>query len=149
MAVLIEGVCLLLRCDAVERHYPGGVPALAAACTAEAVCADDDLMSLTFDDFDAAEEYLAELEQYGLRHLVDGMAGDAVLADPHIGPVSPCAWAEYSQAVVSADPQQRVAVCTMPGSEVATLCVPVGWRIAGSRSESLALADDDDDDDDG
>ncbi|HET8935015.1 MAG TPA: hypothetical protein VFN67_16315 [Polyangiales bacterium] len=147
MAVLIEGVCLLLRCDAVERLYPGGVKALASSCTAEAVCADEELMSLTFDDSDAAEDYLAELEQYGFRHLVHDLAIDAVLADPHLGPISPCGWADYGQVTIESDPNKRVAVCSMPGAEVSDLCVPRGWRFKGSRSEALALAQDDDDDD--
>lgn len=141
MAVLVEGVCLLLRCDAVTRLYPGGVAALAEACTADAVCADDELMALTFQDSDAAEDYLAELEQYGFRHLVNDMAVDAVLADPHIGPISPCGWAEYGQATVDSDPTRRVALCAMPGTDVDELCVPKGWRFRGSLSEALALAD--------
>jgi hypothetical protein len=141
MAVLVEGVCLLLRCEAVERHYPGGVKALAAADVAEAVCADDDLMALTFDDSDAAEDFLAELEEYGLRHLVHDMAADAVLADPFVGPVSPCGWAEYGQATVESDPNKRVALCAMPGTDMSRLCVPKGWRFRGSRSEALALAE--------
>ena len=145
MAVLVEGVCLLLRCEAAERLYPGGVVALAAACTAEAVCADDDLMALTFEDSDSAEDYLAELEQYGFRHLVHDMAMDAVLADPHLGPVSPCGWADYGQACVEGDASKRVAVCAMPGTDMNELCVPKGWRFRGSRSEALALADGDKD----
>jgi hypothetical protein len=143
VAVLVEGVCLLLRCEAVERLYPGGVQALADACTAEAVCADDDLMALTFEDSDAAEEYLAELEQYGFRHLRNDMAVDAVLADPHLGPVSPCGWAEYGQATIDSDPNKRVALCAMPGAEVSDLCVPKGWQFKGSLSEALELVDDD------
>lgn len=139
MAVLIEGVCLLLRCEAVERHYPGGVTALAEECPAAGACADDDLVALTFDDSDAAEDYLAELESYGLRHLVDDMAVDAVLADPHLGPVSPCGWVEYGQVVIGADARQRVAVGALPGTDPGTLNVPTGWRFAGSRSEALAL----------
>jgi hypothetical protein len=148
MAVLVEGVCLLLRCDAVARLYPGGLAALADACTASAVCADEDLMALTFEDSAAAEDYLAELEQLGFRHLVNDMAVDAVLADPHLGPISPCGWAEYGQATIDSDPNKRVALCAMPGAEATELCVPRGWRFQGSLSEALALADDDDDDDD-
>jgi hypothetical protein len=140
MAVLVEGVCLLLRCEAVEKRYPGGVAALAEACTAEAVCADDDLMALTFEDSDAAEDYLAELEQLGFRHLYNDMAVDAVLADPHLGPVSPCGWAEYGQAEIDADPNKRVALCAMPGTDIGDLCVPKGWKYKGSLSEALALA---------
>lgn len=147
MAVLVEGVCLLLRCEAVERLYPGGVAALADACTANAVCADDDLMALTFEDSDAAEDYLAELEQYGFRHLRNGMAVDAVMADPHLGPVSPCGWAEYGQVAIDSDPSKRVAMCAMPGAEIGDLCVPKGWRFKGSLSEELALARADEDED--
>lgn len=139
MAVLVEGVCLLLRCEAVAQHYPGGVSALASECPAEAVCADDDLMALTFDDSDAAEGYLDELEGYGLRHLANDFAVDAVLADPHLGPVSPCGWAEYGQVVVGPGGQDRVATCALPGSDPGQLSVPLGWRFAGSRSEALAL----------
>jgi hypothetical protein len=148
VAVLIEGVCLLLRCDAVERVYPGGVAALAVEHTAEAVCADDELVSLTFADSDAAEDYLAELEPYGLRHLVNDMAVDAVFADPHIGPISPCGWAEYGQATIDGDPNKRVALCAMPGADVSDLCVPKGWRFQGSLSEQLELTLLDNDDDD-
>lgn len=137
--MLVEGVCLLLRCDAVARLYPGGVAALADSCTATAVCADDELMSLTFEDSDAAEDYLAELEQYGFRHLVNDMAVDAVLADPHLGPISPCGWAEYGQAEIDSDPTKRVAWCAMPGADVGELCVPKGWRFKGSLSEALEL----------
>lgn len=140
MAVLIEGVCLLLRCDAVARHYPGGVAALARESVAEAVCADEDLLALTFDDSDAAEDYLAELEQYGLRYIVDDMARDAVLADPHVGPVAPCGWVEYGQVLVAGDPAQRVAVAYFPGTERDALQVPSGWRFAGSRSAAIELA---------
>jgi hypothetical protein len=144
MAVLVEGVCLLLRCDSVNRLYPGGVAALADECTAQAVCADEELMALTFEDSDAAEEYLAELEQYGFRHLHNDMAVDAVLADPHLGPISPCGWAEYGQAAIDSDETKRVAICSMPGAEVSDLCVPKGWRFKGSLSEELALEDDGD-----
>jgi hypothetical protein len=113
---------------------------LAEACTAEAVCADEELMALTFEDSDAAEDYLAELEQFGFRHLVNDMAVDAVLADPHLGPISPCGWAEYGQATIDSDSNKRVGMCSMPGADVSDLCVPKGWRFEGSLSEALALA---------
>lgn len=148
MAVLIEGVCLLLRCDTIARLYPGGVAGLAEASPAEAICADEELLAPTFEDSDAAEDFLAELAVYGVRHLIDDMAADAVLADPFIGPVSPCGWAEYARVAVGGQPDRQVGACGWPGSDMAALQVPVGWRFEGSQSEQLALCQPDDDESD-
>ena len=72
------------------------------------------------------------------------MAADLVLADPHLGPVSPCGWADYAQVMIANDPHKRVGACALPGSDFDNLCVPSGWRFVGSRSEALALFELDD-----
>ena len=73
MTVLVEGISVVVRASALDR-YPGGWSAFKAAVPNQTLCADGELIRVGFMHPADVQAYVSELEQLGLRYLVDGSA---------------------------------------------------------------------------
>lgn len=133
MAVLIEGISVVVRASALDR-YPGDWTAFKAAVPNRTLCADGELIRIGFMHPADVQAYVSELEQLGLRYLVDGSAQDLVVADQLRGFAVPCDWAECGHMDVSQG--QQVAACRLKDSSVKELVTPEGWTWENSLSAS-------------
>lgn len=136
MTVLVEGISVVVRASALDR-YPGGWSAFKAAVPNQTLCADGELIRVGFMHPADVQAYVSELEQLGLRYLVDGSAQDLVVADQLHGFAMPCDWAECGHVDIS--PGQPVTACRLKRSVVRELATPDGWKWEKSLSASFGF----------
>lgn len=135
MAVLIEGVSVVVRAEAIRAKHAGGPEAFGAgAPTPATLCADGELARAGFATPDDARAYVESLELQGLRYVENGKAVDLVVVDQRTGLRAPCDWAAFGHTAWQGDPQQVIAICYAQPTAVEHVTVPNGWRFAGSLS---------------
>lgn len=135
MAVLIEGISVVVRADAINAKHVGGAEAFGAAVPAPAtLCADGELARIGFMTPDDAKAYVEALERKGLRYVENGKAVDIVVVDQRTGLRAPCDWAAFGHTTWSGDPKQVIAICHAQPTSVEHVTVPNGWRFEHSLS---------------
>jgi hypothetical protein len=126
VSVLAEAISVVMSCSAVQRHYPGGLAALARDTPAGSFCSDGLLARAGFTSRGAAEFFAALMRASGLTQFVRGHAADYVLVDEQSGPLSACLWLEFGHD------RNGVALCWHAAARRGSLRVPEGWQ-AGRR----------------
>jgi hypothetical protein len=143
MAVLVEGISVIIRRKAIEEKFPGGWEAFVDDVPNDTLCADDELARVGFMSPDDVKAYIRHLEEFGFRYLEQGRAADLVVGDQLQGPAAPCDWGQFGHVTVGQDPRQRVAACRAAGSTVNMLIHPDWWQYEGSLSQTLGFVPDD------
>src|SRR5215218_3294177 len=96
MAVLVEGISVILRRDAIARRYRGGWPAFVADKSNSTLCADSEIARVGFMHPDDVRAFLGQMEILGFVFLDQtGTAVDMVVVDQREGPTTPCTWIEF------------------------------------------------------
>lgn len=131
MAVLVEGISVIILRAAIASVYPGGWQHFAEDCPNETLCADAHLARIGFMHPQAVQEFVERLEDFGFEYLVDGEAHDLVVVDQLTGPTTTCRWIEVGR-VESGDSEVRAARRT--GDQDRTLITPIGWKFEESLS---------------
>jgi hypothetical protein len=125
MSVLVDAITVVIRCDAIERAIPGGVPAFAESVPNRTFRTDGRLAAVAFMTHDDAEIYLGSLEPLGLRLADHGKSCDMVVIDMPYGPMLPCDWID-----LGIDPD-GTRFAWLRGTEPGTLAAPTWWRPGG------------------
>jgi hypothetical protein len=139
MAVLVEGISVVLRTDAVLAAYVGDWDQFVSDVPNSTLCADGELLRVGFMVPDAVRDFVAHLEQRGLRYLSNGVANDLVVVHQQGGPLAPCDWIEFGHVLLVGDPRKRVAACKRKGSALAQVICPEGWTFESSLSSSFGF----------
>jgi len=139
MAVLVEGISVIIRRKAIEEKFSGGWEAFVDDVPNQTLCADDELARVGFMSPADVKAYVGHLEEFGLCYLSQGRAVDLVVGDQLQGPATPCDWGQFGHVNVGGDPSQRVAACRTVGSTVKMLISPDGWQYEGSPSQSFGF----------
>lgn len=134
MAVLVEGISIVIRAEAVAEKFPGGWDALQTNPPNGTLCADGELVRLGFMAPPDAAAYGQWLERFGIRYLVNGRAADLVVADQRTGFTAPCDWAEFGHVHLDGDPNKVISACRMVGSLSNEVVMPDGWVFEESLS---------------
>lgn len=140
MAVLIEGLSVVIRVDAINARYPGGWEAFASNAPNASVCWDGELARAGFMMPTDTRAYVKTLENLGLIHLVDGMARDFVVVDQLQGPATPCEWIEVGHVNLEHDLERRVLAARLKGSKQQLVYTPDEWTFERSLSRSFGYA---------
>lgn len=135
--MLIEGLSVVIRVDAIKARYPGGWEAFAANAPNANVCWDGELARVGFMMPGDTKAYVKSLENLGLIYLVDGMARDMVVVDQLQGPATPCAWIEGGHVNLEDDPERRVMAARLKGSKQSLVYTPDEWTFERSLSRSF------------
>jgi hypothetical protein len=133
MAVLIEGISVIVRAEALRTTYAGGVPAFEAGVPNNTYCTDGELMRVGFMAPNDVQAYVGQLEQGGLLYV--GPSGDAVniaVVDQRTGIIRPCSWAAFAHVQLDDNPAHLVAVCSAVPSRVNRVALPADWRFENS-----------------
>jgi hypothetical protein len=69
MAVLVEGISVIVRRDAIGQRHADGWPGFLNTVPNETLCADDELARVGFMTPTEVEAYIHRLETRGLRFL--------------------------------------------------------------------------------
>ena len=134
MAVLVEGISVILRravCDAV---LPGGWSAFAAQQRFAMLSTDDEIARIGFKDSVQVEACVRYLVDAGLKFVEDGTAVDMAVVDQLAGVTTPCEWLEFGQVTLQESGQQ-VAACRLVGSLTGQIVTPEHWVFVGSLTE--------------
>lgn len=134
MAVLIEGISIVIRCDAILKNYYGGLAKFTSTTPNQTLRADGILAGISFMRPEDARSYVDHLEEHGLKHLGEGEAVDLVIVDQFTGIHGLCSWGEFGFSDWNNDPQKPIAVCMEKGSRVQKIVVPNGWSFDSSLS---------------
>ena len=140
MAVLIEGISVIIRVDSLLAAFDNGWNSFRNEVPNRTMCADDELVRVGFMIPDDAERYVKDLEARSLRYLVDGISQDIVVVDQLSGPVVRCDWIEFGHVNIGGNPTKRVAACRLHGSSQYQIVTPEGWRFEDSLSSEHGFA---------
>lgn len=135
MAVLIEGISVVIRSEAIASIYEGGEAAFNTTIPNGTYCTDGELARVGFMSPDDVRAFVERLEQKGLRYAdTTGSAVNIVVVDQQTGFRADCTWARFLRVEVDNDPTHRVAICQLIPTRVQGLAVPANWSYANSLS---------------
>jgi tetratricopeptide (TPR) repeat protein len=142
MAVLVEGVSIVIRREAIRNKFPGGWESFVTNLPNSTLCYDDRIARVGFMVPEDAEAYIGHLERFGLVYLENDRAVDLAWVGQVHGIINPCDWLEFRQ--VNYPGGGEVAACwyrLLPadGSEdrkdLLEIATPVGWGYEHSLSK--------------
>jgi hypothetical protein len=136
MAVLVEGLSVIIRGDALLRAF-GNFDRFKRIVPNETLCADNELVRVGFMHPDDVGHFISQLETEGLRYIVNGRAEDLVVADQRTGFAAICDWASFGHAPWGGDPAKPVGVCMLENSSIDEVVLPEGWTYEGSLTASF------------
>jgi hypothetical protein len=136
MAVLIEGISVVVRRSRIDVLYPGGWDAFVSDCPNRTLCADEDLARVGFMDPTDVEAFVKRLESFGFVYCRDAEAVDLAVVDQQQGPATACSWLEFGHVQLGG---HRVAACRAAGSKDPTLITPNGWIYERSLSANFSF----------
>ena len=147
MAVLIEGISVVIRRSAIDGHIHGGWSAFIAQLPPATLCDDAEIAGVGFRDSDDLGSFLRGLIAAGLQFVADGVATDLAVVDQLTGITTPCPWLEFGHirlddarpADEQMDEQIEVAACRLAGTAHNELVLPRDWQYAGSLTEKYGL----------
>jgi hypothetical protein len=139
MAVLAEGISVVIRADRLLAAFESDWGAFKAIVPNKTLCADDELVRVGFMVPVDVKAFVDGLAARGLTYVADGAAQDLVVVDQMRGPLVRCDWVEFGQIRLGGDPKQRVAACRLVGSTQSVVITPEGWSFEKSVSSSFGF----------
>ena len=136
MPVIVEGISVVVRADAIASKLQGGMEEFLSFVPNQTYCADNELARVGFMTPMDTEAFVRRLTEAGLAHLQDRASVDIVVVDQLKGPLSQCSWVEYGRIALDSEGTQKVAVCRLRGSGSNRIVMPFGWTFAKSLSNS-------------
>ena len=134
MAVLIEGISVVVRASAVMTKYEGGSAAFVREVPNRSFCADGELARVGFMVPDDVKTYVSHLESRGLTYVNDREAVDLVVVDQRTGLCVACSWAAFGSTLWNNNPAWPIVVCCAEPTRVKHTVVPDGWAFEMSLS---------------
>jgi hypothetical protein len=95
MAVLVEGISVVIRRDAIVRTFGPSWDAFVVAVPNRTLCADPEIARVGFMHPDDVQAYVVQLGTKGMLHLRTENAVDLVVVDQLRGPTSHCDWLDF------------------------------------------------------
>ncbi len=139
MAVLVEGISVIIRVDALDERFPGGWEAFRVSAPNRTLCADGQLVRVGFMSPADAEAFVRALGKHDISYVFEGKARDLVVVDQMRGPMVACDWIEFGHVSLDGNPDRRVAACRRVGSSSKQVVMPEGWSFETSLSGSYGF----------
>ena len=155
MAVLVEGISVIIRRKSLNNGYAGGWSAFVSSVPNATLCYDDDLARVGFLSPDEVKEYVDRLIEHGLKFVEEGRCIDLAVVDQQKGVTVPCRWLEFGRIPFD-ETGCQVGVCWLfEGERIGhgihfngrsmSLAVPKGWEFEGSLSDEFTFIPHNDD----
>lgn len=138
MAVLIEGISVVIRADALLKKFSGGWDAFELIVPNQTLCADNEIVRVGFMTPQDVESFINKLQSAGLEFMRSGEAIDIAVADQMRGLTSKCSWLEFGHVNMNGN-GSRVAACRFVGSHAMEVVTPQDWKFEGSLSSSFGF----------
>jgi hypothetical protein len=100
MAVLVEGISVLVRKDSIASKMTGGNARFRLLIPNSTFCEDDQLARVGFLIPAEVESFIDELKNVGLTFMEDGKAVDIMVCDQQRGPTIDCDWLEFCHLTI-------------------------------------------------
>ena len=154
MAVLCEGISVIVRRDSIDKNFKGGWAGFLETVPNSTMCTDGELVRVGFLSPADVANYIHELEDLGLQFqpkkrpfdLFDEKRAidDIAVVDQQRGLTQPCAWLE-STRVAADDQDGKILICWLfDGPRIAhgmhlkglsmNVHLPDGWTFENSLS---------------
>ena len=149
MAVLVEGISVVVRRASIKSKFQGGWALFVALVPNETMCTDEIIVRVGFLSPQDTQNYIELLESRGLTFLVDGHCQDLAVVDQLRGPTMPADWLEYAR-LPWGDTGAKVAACWLfdgprmgagthfPSRQIA-IATPRGWQYEDSLSSNFTF----------
>ena len=114
MAVLVEGLSVVVRNSALDKKFPGASSRFQDGLSDDPICFDDNLTCIHLASPDEVGAFVGWCEGAGLIFLANGVCVDIVVVDQRTGPTTDCEWIQYSRVPFNdSQPRGRIAICWM------------------------------------
>lgn len=139
MAVLVEGISVIVRRKSIEDKCPLGWNGFVDNMPNATLCADDEIARVGFMTPQDVKDFIEHLESCGLVFREDNKAVDIAVADQIGGLTLQCDWLEFGQVTLN-ESGTRVAACRYAGSHSTQLITPENWQYEESLSNTHVFA---------
>lgn len=151
MAVLVEGISVIVRKDSVATKMNDGEARFRMLIPNSTYCDDGELARVGFLSPDDTEVFVEKLTDAGLKFIEDDQCVDIAVCDQQRGLTIPCNWLEFGHLPVEGG---KVAAAWlfegrrighglhMPASGL-KLYMPAGWQFKNSLSDKFHFLPDD------
>ena len=137
MAVLVEGISVLIQVSTIRERYPGGWPAFVKNAPNNTLCSDNELGRVGFMSPDDCKSFVGILETLGIVYLKDGRSQDSVIVDQMQGMAAPCDWADFGR--IELQPGRVVSAAKLRVTKQREVFCPDGWTYKGSLSDQYGF----------
>ena len=129
MAVLIEGISVVVRRDAIDGKYPGGWAAFSESSPNNTFCADDSLARVGFMNPDDVRAYITMLERSGIRFQDEGRAVDCAVVDQGRGATTSVEWLSLGKVDIEG---REITIAWLGKEYDGGVAFPAGWNPEGA-----------------
>ena len=146
MAVLIEGISLVIRRDRIVTKFEGGWENFISLCPNKTLCFDENLARVGFMARQDAIKYADKLKILGLTFFQDDQFVDFAVVDQVLGPTVKCDWLKFI-ILEPLHPPMTITVCELVGShegDSLSVACPAGWDYENSLSKKIQRSSDED-----
>lgn len=134
MAVLVEAISVVVKCESIVKNFVGGTEAFFAALPNKTLCSDGELACVNFMVPADVQKYVQYLISHGLLFKDGEKPIDIIVVDQMRGITTICDWADFGQTDWANDPGKPVSVCCARPTKVSHVVVPEGWSFDKSLS---------------
>ena len=138
MAVLIEGISVVIRKDAIAGKLDGGWQRFIGIVPNRTLCFDDFLTRVGFMSPMDVENFCNYLKKMGLSLIENGHFADMAVVDQREEPTLPCDWLQFRH-IDFMDPPMKIATAAfISGNQPAAgnfrVSFPENWKYENSFS---------------
>jgi hypothetical protein len=144
MAVLVEGISVVVREDAIKDKMNGGWARFKILIPNQTFCQDGEVVRVGFMEPAPLEEFIEQLEEFGLTYLDDGKPIDIIVCDQQRGPMVDCEWIEFARLGIDGGKVGAAWLWDKPrkgfGTHMKmdmTIAMPAGWHFKDSLSDKF------------
>jgi len=145
MAVLVEGISVVIRRDAILSKMAGGEERFRLLIPNSTYCDDGELARVGFLAPADVQAFVEELVDAGLEFMEDGQCIDIAVCDQQRGPTAECSWLEFAHLSMEGGKVgvawifegERLGYGIHMSSTKMTLATPAGWKFEGSLSDKF------------
>jgi hypothetical protein len=129
MSIVIEAWTLVVRIDAVQSRYPGGVEAFLRSVPNRSFHRDTHLAGVSFFTFEEVQGFGLDIQaKSGLGAFIHGAWQHMVPTDQVDGVPSTCDWLEVEKH------PEGFTHCWLKGTEAGEVAARDGWTLEDSRA---------------
>ena len=141
MAVLIEALSVVVRCEAIVKKITGGAEAFMTSLPNNTLSSDGELACVSFMAPADVQRYVESLVGEGLIYKDGDSSVDIVVVDQMRGMTTDCDWADTGEVDWNNNPDNRIVVCCARPTKVDRVVVPEGWSYEKSLSVNCKYVD--------